>query len=65
MAIHSCFQTSLYILSKSIRSHGNDGNISFYLIRESPNGPGGITAVHNRHLDIHQNRVIRICFGIT
>ncbi len=54
------FSARSFILCKCIRCHRNDRNASLLLIRKPPDRPRCLVAVHDRHLDIHQNQIIII-----
>ncbi|MNN99495.1 hypothetical protein D3C81_2191540 [compost metagenome] len=56
MIVHSGGQTHFLLLRQGARGHGDDG-------QRMPHGPdptGGFEAVHLRHLQIHQNEMIRV-----
>ncbi len=59
MVIHSCIQCSLPILIKCICGHCYDGSGCLRSVIHGPNFLRCFIAIHFRHLNIHQYRIIR------
>ena len=58
MSIHACIFGQLYIFCKSIGSHGNNRQFSLFT-RKAPDCCSCLITIHDRHLDIHKNKIIR------
>ena len=58
MGVHPHIMGTPDVLNKRIRSHGNDRNTSGVFSRQVPYFLRGFIAVHDRHLNVHQNSVI-------
>lgn len=58
MRIHSGFQTVFYIFVISVGAHGNNGQTLIIYSIQCPDFRCSLIAIHNRHLDVHQYRVI-------
>ena len=58
MTIHAAFQASFYVIGKSVRRHGNNGDLPGILTFHSPDGPGRFITVHFRHSQIHQDYIV-------
>ena len=61
MVIHACLQRTLFVLRKGICRHGDNRNSCLFGIRHFADFPCGIIATQNRHLNIHQNQLIKMC----
>lgn len=59
MVVHPGIPCRLPIFGKGICSHGNDGDVRFLGVVHPPNLFCCIAGVHHRHLDIHQDQLIR------
>ena len=59
MSIHACIFGQLYIFCKSIGSHGNNRQFSLFT-RKAPDCCGCLITIHDRHLDIHKNKIIQV-----
>ena len=55
MIVESCVKTPLLFVRHGVRGHCNDGQIAETGARAQ--GTGGGQAVHDRHLDIHQDQI--------
>ena len=64
MGIHSCLESCLSVFLERIGGHGNDRDARLGFIFQRADGVGGIIAIHARHLDIHQNTVVRVRIAI-
>ena len=58
MSIHACIFGQLYIFCKSIGSHGNNRQFSLFT-RKAPDCCSCLITIHDRHLDIHKNKIIQ------
>ena len=57
MRVHAGIQGGLFVLGKGVGRHGDNGDAAGVFPVKGTNGPGGIVAVHHRHLHVHQDRV--------
>ena len=57
MGAHAGVQRRPFVLGKGVGRHGDDGNGGRVRPLQGADGPGGLVAVHHRHLDVHQNGV--------
>ena len=55
VGIHSSAEATLLIFLESVCGHGDDGDVAACRLFFCANGGGGFEAVHNRHLNVHQN----------
>lgn len=65
MLIHTGGKDTLTVFGKGIRRHRNDGDGLRIRSRKSANGARGRDAVHDRHHDIHQNRIVGAFFRLS
>ena len=60
---HPVLQSRFLILIHGVGGHGNDGQVPDIRPGHRPDRPGRLVAVHNRHLYVHQDRVIVALLG--
>ena len=53
MAGHACVQAARALLRQGMGGQADDGEVR----PDGPNAPGGLEAVHHRHLQVHQHDV--------
>ena len=58
MSVHTCGKTPADILFKGIGGQSKDGNASGLGMGAFPDFNRGSQAVHNRHLQIHENEIV-------
>ena len=59
VARHAGVQTALHIGRRGVRSHRDNGYLGGVRAAESTNGARRVEAVHDRHLEVHQDGVER------
>ena len=59
VAVHAGVAGFLAILVKSVRGHGDDGDGGFFAVVQRADVLRRFVAVHDGHLNVHQNEVIR------
>ena len=58
VAVHAAAQGLLAILLKGVRGHGEDGHLCAGRIVQATDGLGGLIAVHDRHLHVHEHQLV-------
>ena len=54
MGVHARLQRVPDVLRKGVGGHGDDGDGPGQRMPQLPDGPGGLVAVHHRHLHVHK-----------
>ena len=58
MGVHAGIQAFLHVLGVGVGAHGDDGHSPGTGLPAGADGPGRGVAVHDRHHQVHQNRIV-------
>lgn len=58
VSVHACSQRGLFVLLEGVGGNGDNRQLCQTFIRQCADLLGRFVAVHNGHLDIHENQVI-------
>ena len=57
MVVHAALHADAAVLVPCVGAEGDDGYLLRVLPIHGPDSAGGLVAVHDRHLDVHQHQV--------
>ena len=59
MSVHACFQGGLAVFVEGVGGNGDDRDLCDGFVFQRANLSGGGVAVHNWHLDVHEDDIIK------